>query len=173
MPERPLSELPDHARVWIFAASRPLSHEEQAALLERVDAFLAGWAAHGTPLLSGREFRYDRFLVVAVDERPAGASGCSIDALTRTLREVERELDLELLNNAPVLFRDGEAIRRVGRAEFEQLAAGGEVTPETIVFDNTVPTLGVVRDGGWERPAVDSWHRVLLHPEMPIKRRDA
>lgn len=159
MPPTAFDAIPDHARLWVFAASRPLTDAEQERLLDRVDAFQRDWAAHGTPLTSARELRYGRFLLVAVDERAAGVSGCSIDALTRGLRTLEQELGVELLNNGPVLYRDGDTIRRVDRAEFHRLAEAGQVTPGTVVFDNTVPTVGGVRNGAWERPAAESWHR--------------
>jgi hypothetical protein len=32
------------------------------------------------------------------------------------------------------------------------------VTPSTPVFDNTITTVGELREGAWERPAAESWH---------------
>jgi len=32
------------------------------------------------------------------------------------------------------------------------------VTLDTIVFDNTVTSVGDVRSGRWERPAAGAWH---------------
>jgi hypothetical protein len=158
MPRLHFDDLPDDARVWIFAAERPLSADERETLLRDVDAFLDGWAAHGVPLRCGRDFRYDRFLLIAVDEAAAGVSGCSIDALTRTLREHERRLGAALLDNGPVLFRSTDGIARVSRGAFTKLADAGTATPETVVFDNTVPDLGALRAGRWETPARASWH---------------
>ena len=81
MPRVDFDQLPDDARLWIFPAERPLSESEQAQLLAVVDPFIDQWGAHAVPLTAGREMRYDRFLFVAVDQRQAGPSGCSIDAL--------------------------------------------------------------------------------------------
>src|SRR5512134_912151 len=50
MPRVAFDALPDHARVFAFAAERALAPDEQAGLLTDVDAFLDGWAAHGVPL---------------------------------------------------------------------------------------------------------------------------
>jgi hypothetical protein len=164
VPRVDLAMLPDEARAWVFAAERPLAPVESGKLLAAVDAFLDEWKAHGSPLTCARDWRYDRFLIVAVDERSAPPSGCSIDALVRSLRGLEAELGLALLDHTPVWYRDDGEIRRVERAAFKSLAGRGAVGPETIVFDNTLTRLGQVRHGEWERPASHSWHRRAFFP---------
>ena len=94
-------ELPPDARVWIFGAERPLVDTERARVLDEVDAFIGQWAAHDVPLTTARDLRYDQFIFVAVDERAAGASGCSIDALVRRMKGLQAELGVELVNPAP------------------------------------------------------------------------
>lgn len=158
MPRVDFDALPDSARVWIFAAERPLEPGERSRLLDAVDGFLEDWNAHGAPLRGGRSWRYGRFLLVGVDEAAAPPSGCSIDALVRVLKEKERELGVELLNHAPVLFRDGDGVRRVSRADFKALARQGDVGPGTVVFDNSVTRMEALREGRWETPARESWH---------------
>lgn len=158
MPRIAFDELPEDARVWIFSAARKLTEPERTRLLSEVDAFLDQWGAHATPLTAGRDLVYGRFLFVAVDQRAAGPSGCSIDALVRRMKALQQEIGVELVDHAPVLFRQGEEIARVPREAFAELAAAGEVGPETTVFDNTLTSLGDVRAGRWEVPAADSWH---------------
>jgi hypothetical protein len=154
----PFTDLPPDARLWIFAAERPLAADEQRELLRAVDSFLAGWKAHGAPLDASRDLRYGQFLLVAVDESAAGASGCSIDAMVRLLGEVEGRLGVELTNHAPVLYRTTGRVERVGRSEFAKLAREGAVTADTIVFNNTLTRLSELQEGRWELPARDSWH---------------
>lgn len=158
MPRINFEQLPAEARVWIFSAERALTSDEQARLLSEVDRFLAQWGAHDRPLISGRDIRYDRFLFVAVDQRHVGPSGCSVDALVRQMKALQEEIGVELVNHAPVLFRQGDEIARVERDDFSELAAQGVVSPETTVFDNTLTRLGDVRDGRWETTAARSWH---------------
>ena len=150
MPRVPFPSLPDTARLWIFAAERALTTSERDALLHDVDAFLDAWAAHRVPLTCARDWRHDRFLLVAVDEAAAGVSGCSIDALVHRLREHERRLGIALLDNGPVLYRRGEEIVRVPRREFRALVEQEAVSAETAVFDNTLQTVGALRGGRWE-----------------------
>ena len=158
MPQVAFDELPGDARVWIFPAARPLGPAEQDRLLTEVDRFIAQWGAHDAPLTAGRELRYGRFLFVAVDQRWVGPSGCSIDALVRELQRMEQELDVALIDHAPVVWRAEDGIRRAPRGEFAALASSGAVGPQTTVFDNTLTRLGDVRAGRWETPAADSWH---------------
>ena len=99
MPLVPLGSLPDDARVWVFTAERALAPVEAEAVLGTVDAFLGAWAAHGRPLRSARELRESRFLIIAVDEAAAGASGCSVDALVREIRGLEPQLGVTLTDH--------------------------------------------------------------------------
>jgi hypothetical protein len=158
MPVVPFDQLPAESRLWIFAAERPLSPSEAESLLTVVDQFLSHWKAHGVPLTVAREWRYDRFLLVGVDEASAGASGCSIDAMVRQLEQLESALGVSLLDHGPILFRRGNAIERLTRPEFAELARQGAVSPETIVFNNTLTRVGDLREGKWEAPARASWH---------------
>ena len=158
MPKIAFDELPEDARVWIFSAERKLTESERIRLLAEVDAFINRWAAHAVPLTAGRDLVYDQFLFIAVDQRAAGPSGCSVDALVRQMKALEHEIGVELVNHAPVLFRQGQAIARVPREAFAELAEAGEVGPDTTVFNNTLTSVGDVRAGRWEVPATDSWH---------------
>src|SRR5437762_13014509 len=118
MPRIAFDQLPADARLWIFPASRPLSGDEQQRVLAEADAFIDQWAAHGVPLSAAREIRHDQFVLVGVNGRAAGVSGCSVEALVRRMSQLQSTLGVELTNNAPVLFRRGERIERVPRARF-------------------------------------------------------
>ena len=154
----PFTELPDEARLWIFASPDALTPAASRELLARVDAFLEEWHAHGHPVVGGRDWRYDRFLMVAADEAATGVSGCSTDALFRIFKAAERELGISLLDGSLVWYREGNEIRSATRADFRDRVRRGEVTQDTIVFDNTTSSVGAVRQGRWERPMRESWH---------------
>lgn len=164
--------LPDDARVWVFAASRPLSEDEAARLLSRVDGHLTEWHAHGRAVVGARDWCYDRFLMVGADERASGVSGCSLDSLFHALGDAEAELGVQLRDASRVWFRDAEGdIRSLPRTEFRTLVREGEVDADTVVFDNTVSTAGDVRAGRWERPMRESWHRQVFLKAAPSGQR--
>ena len=72
MPLTTLDRLPESARLWIFAADRELNEADGARLLKETDAFLGEWTAHRAHLTAARDWRYGRFLFIAVDESDAG-----------------------------------------------------------------------------------------------------
>jgi uncharacterized protein YbjQ (UPF0145 family) len=82
--------LPDDARLWVFATSRALTALERDELFAEVDGCREHWTAHGAPVVASRDWRDDRFLLIGVDERATGLSGCSIDALIRSLATLEQ-----------------------------------------------------------------------------------
>lgn len=159
MPRTDFDSLPDHARVWVFPVQDPLTPSEVDSLLEAVDGFLDGWAAHGAPLSGARDWVEDRFLLVAVDPTTVPPSGCSIDSMVRALQGVEDRLGKKIVGHGPLYLRaeDG-SVARMTRAEFRQAAKEGRVTLDTSVFDTTLTALGDLRAGRLERPARESWH---------------
>ena len=162
MPLVSLDSLPDDARVWVFASDRPLDGDDAARLLADVDRYLAQWKAHGAPLTVARTLTEGRFLTVAVDQRDAHASGCSIDGLFSALRELERSLGASLVGAGRVHYRGaGGDVRSVERGDFAELAASGVIDHTTPVFDPTVTTLGEWRTR-FETRVAESWHAQLL-----------
>src|SRR5512141_878599 len=162
MPLVKIGDLPGDARTWVFGSDRTLDAGASDSLLNEVDRFLSQWKAHEAPLTVGREWRYGRFLTVAVDQSTTGASGCSIDGLFRTLKAVEPRLGASLVTSGLIFFRNEKgAIQSVDRAQFTVLGAEGKVALDTQVFDPTVTTL---REGKarFELNAGDSWNAKLL-----------
>jgi len=161
-PAELFGDFPGSSRLWVFGVGRSLTPEEEDGVFARVDEFLRNWKAHGHPLTAACEWVYGRFLMVAVDDRTAPPSGCSIDALVRSLRSVEEDLGTRIVGGAPVWYREGPddtAIRTIPRAGFAERAETGHVTGDTVVFDFSVTSVRELREGKWERPASDTWHR--------------
>lgn len=167
MPIVKFEDLPDSARVWVFGSDRPLKGKNAEILLAEVDRFLAGWKAHGAPLTVGRSWKHDRFLAIAVDQSTAGASGCSIDGLFRTLKSLEPRLGASLVTSGMVFFRDtsGEILCSP-RERFAELGSERKVSASTEVFDPTVTSLGEWR-ARFELKAGESWHAGLLEDGQP------
>lgn len=151
-----IDQLTDNARTWIFGISPALDAQQSEVFLHRIDAFLDQWASHGAPIRAARDLREGSFLVVAADER-SEKSGCSIDRMFGTLKDLERDLGVQILDANRVFLREHGSVRAVPRGSF-----GDAANADTPVFDVTAERLGEVRSGAWERRAGDSWHRHLL-----------
>jgi hypothetical protein len=158
VPRIEFEELPEHGRLWVFPASRELADGEAAAFLGAVDEFLAGWAAHGAPLRAARELIGRQFLLVGVDVDAEAPSGCSIDALVNQLRALGSELGVNVVDHAPVWFREGGEVRCLSRADFRARIQEGSIGPDVPVFDTTLTRVGQALEGRLERPATETWH---------------
>ena len=151
-----IDQLSNDAHIWIFGISPALDSAKSELLLGTVHSFLDKWASHGTPIRGAAEVIEGSFLVVAADEQ-SERSGCSIDRMFGTLKQMEKELGVQILDSSRVFYRDDAGVRAIPRTEFR--TAG---TAQTRVFDVTAEKLGEVRGGSWEKPAAESWHRHLL-----------
>ena len=162
MPLVPFNQLPDDARLWVFAASDPVTGDRVNRLLDAVDEWLENWKAHGEPLTCARDWRDDRFLTIGVDQSTAGASGCSIDALFRVFQRLQHAIGTSMLGGGRVFYRNsyGDVVGQ-SRAAFSSQAASGSIGAETLVFDTSITTARAFRTE-FERRAADSWHRELL-----------
>ena len=85
----PFEEIPDHARVWIYQANRPLSDTETQQAQQWGRQFVEQWAAHGQGLRASVTVLHHHFLVIALDEQHHAASGCSIDSSVGFVRILE------------------------------------------------------------------------------------
>lgn len=171
MPDR-LADLPDDARCWVFAAERPLTEDEQHAVLDHLDRFFDGWRSHGRPVEGAAAMHEGRFLVVGGLRDDAGISGCGIDAVVREIEAAAGALGAGWLTPLLVFWRGADgAIQHGPRGTFRRLVRQGAVTAETSVFDLSLTTLGELRRHGLERPAGRSWHaRVFRIPEGTASR---
>ncbi len=140
----PFHQLPDHSRIWIFQSSRKLTAAEADFLIEKVDFFLQGWTAHKADLHAASLLQDDIFLVVAVDESMANASGCSIDKLYQFIREIQTSLHVDLLNRLVVAYHMTPAspLSFASLDEMERRIQAGEIGGDCLVCDLTVSTKG-------------------------------
>lgn len=153
------SELPDEARLWIFASDRPLTEAESQALLEALRPFLNRWQAHGLPVHEQAAVLHQRFLLLAGHVPGGEISGCSIDAATDAVHAAGQSLGIHWMSPLVVFYRDAEGIvQHTSRAGFRRLITEGKVTADTPVFDLSLTTVGALRQGAFEKPAGQSWH---------------
>jgi len=154
-------DLQDSSRVWIFQANRSFSEDELEQIQPKILAFLKDWTAHGQALQAAFEIRYNRFIVLGLDESQASASGCSIDKSVHFIQSLEKEYNVDLLDKMNVSFKSGEFVAHKPLLDFKKMVKQKAVSPQTIVFNNLVNTKAEYKEF-WEVPMTESWHNRLL-----------
>ena len=150
-------EISKNSRVWIYQSSRPLTLDEENIIQSKLNVFISQWEAHGNMLAATAEIRYNRFIILMVDETQAGATGCSIDKSVNLMKQIEEELKLDLFDRFNIAYRVDNQIHSCSREDFEKLIIEGKITENTIVFNNLAQTLNEL-DTSWEVPFKNSWH---------------
>ncbi len=156
-----IKNMPPNAKLWVYQSNRALTNEEVTEITKSALAFIADWAAHGASLKAGFEIIYNRFIVLAVDEQQALASGCSIDKSVKFIKELEQQFNLNLFDRMQIAYRKENEIVVCKLSEFEKLAQQGLVNETTIVFNNMVTTKTAF-DNEWEVPLKQSWQSRFL-----------
>src|ERR1700743_1173169 len=107
----------ENSRVWVYQSDKKLSGVEVEQIQKELDAFAINWTAHNHQLKAKAEVRYNRFLILIVDETQAGASGCSIDKSANFMKALEQEFGISLFDRFNFAYRDGENILSAPRYE--------------------------------------------------------
>lgn len=154
-------KLPQNSRVWVYQSDREFTQEEIEFISAKALLFIDNWTRHGDDLKGSFTIKYNQFLILGVDENFNNVSGCSIDASVRFIQELEKELELDLMDKMNVSFKDGDNINIVKLPEFQNFAKEQKVTAETVVFNNMVNTKEDF-EKKWEVPANESWHARFL-----------
>ncbi|HRB71107.1 ABC transporter ATPase [Flavobacterium sp. WV_118_3] len=153
----PFDTMPEESRIWIYQANRKLSDDEMQEIEVALEEFVSNWAAHGTGLEASFITKYNRFIILTVNQEKQAATGCSIDASVQFIQDLEKKYEIDLLDKMNVTFRLGDFIAHKPLIEFKKMAKEKAVSGNTIVFNNLVNTLGEWQEF-WEVPASESWH---------------
>lgn len=157
----PFNELPDSARIWIYQSNHPFKEEDLPKLNKELEQFIHEWTVHGANLSASYEIKYNRFIIIGVDEDYAATSGCSVDASVHFIQKLEQDYKVDLLDKMNVIFKQGEFLAYKDLKDFKTMVKNRSVSPKTIVFNNLVNTKGEYKDY-WEVPLEESWHKRFL-----------
>jgi hypothetical protein len=153
----PFENLPEESKIWIYQSNRKFSDDEFSAIETDLKAFIETWSAHGTSLEASYLLKYNRFIILAVNQENQIATGCSIDKSVEFIQSLEKKYEVDLLDKMNVIFKLGEHVAHKPLIEFKKMAKEKAVSENTIVFNNLVNTIEEFNEN-WEVPAADSWH---------------
>ena len=150
-----LEKMSGDSRIWIYQASRLLTHEEIEGVSDEITDFLLGWQAHGSDLMAGSEVFNGLFLVIALDESFSAASGCSIDSCVRKIQEIGLRYNVDFMDRMKVAFQNGNMTDLIPVKDLSASIESGLITGKALVFDNSIQTLSQLDQ--WLKPAEETW----------------
>lgn len=151
-----------HSRLWIFQADRFMTETEVATINGSLKEFVQGWASHGNELYGDFKVENELFILVAADESKSPTSGCSIDALTRKIKELGEQLNIDFFNRLNIAYEEPSTeIKVISMLEFKNLMSSDTITRQTTVYNNLVETVADL-DSNWRTTVGESWHKNLL-----------
>jgi hypothetical protein len=153
----PFDTLPEYSKIWIYQSNRKFSDEEITEIENDIKTFVENWSAHGTGLEASFILKYNRFIILSVNQEVQQATGCSIDSSVAFIQNLEQKYKVDLLDKMNVTFKNGEHIAHKSLIDFKRMAKEKAVTANTIVFNNLVNTIEEFNNN-WEVPAEESWH---------------
>jgi hypothetical protein len=128
------------SRLWIFQSDRKFSAQDKTIITEHLKLFTDEWAAHGQPLKASFDLQYDQFLIIAVDEGYSSASGCSIDASVRVIKEIEKHIGINFLSRDQVAFLKNSTIELIPLKNLKEEYQKGSWNESTSTFNNVIAT---------------------------------
>ncbi len=142
-------------RVWAYIISKSLSKEELSQLQQDGNEFVINWTAHENKLSASFEIMYQRIIIVKVNEAVHGASGCSIDKLTRFIKETEQKFKVELLNRLLVAYKIGETVEITSASNIKNLLSQNVISENTIVLNTALANENELNV--WEQELKNTW----------------
>jgi len=149
-------KFPDHAKVWVYQANRELTYNESTFVRTELSKFLKNWEAHGQPLKSQYSVFKNLFVILAVDEESQAATGCSIDASVKKMKEIGDILGVDFTDRSQIAFLEDDNLKLYPSSEVPELIADGAIQPDSMVYNNTPQTVGEWKNS-WLLPASESW----------------
>lgn len=152
----PFEELLPTARIWIYQFDREINSRERETIKNEILKFCEQWQAHGAPLKTSFQIEYNHFLILAVDEDVASASGCSIDGSIRVLKEIGSQLSLDFFNRTLVGFLINDKVVVHPISKLKGLFNAGTLNNRVRTFNNLVGSK-VEFVQNWKIPVSQSW----------------
>lgn len=152
----PFEQLPDHARLWIYQANRMLTATEVSSIEESLKALCSNWQAHGNDLHTSYQVVHQQFILLAVDEAMAGASGCSIDSSVRILKGIQNQTGLDFFDRTQVAFFENGTVTTFALSALKDAFVTGRLMGTSITFNNTITTKAQLSHQ-WKITVEKSW----------------
>lgn len=153
--------MPPETRIWIYQASREIPSEVYPIVKDVLKRFSETWTSHNKQLHAYADLLLNRFLLLAVDETHAGASGCSIDKSVQFIQQLGNQLKVDFFDRLTFAWLEDGRVKTAHQDDFVRMFSEGKINLDTLVFDNLVNNKADF-EKGWIKPLGKSWHKKFL-----------
>lgn len=94
------------SKIWLYQTNRAIDGAEQEVLQHQLKEFALQWMAHGKSLQAKFTFHNPFLLICEVDESLWSASGCSIDAKVRFLKDLGQRYEIDFFVRMKTIVRN-------------------------------------------------------------------
>ena len=143
------------SRVWAYIISKELNAEQLDQISYSGKNFISGWTAHEQKLTASFEIFKNKIIIIKVNEDITNASGCSIDKLTRFIKETESQFEIELLNRFLVAYKSGEDLEIVHSSKVKELLNQNVLSENTVILNTSIANENELNN--WEQPLKTTW----------------
>jgi len=151
----PFSEMSNDSKIWIYQSNRKFIDTELDEINDLIIKFLNTWTAHGSELLTSFEIKYNRFIIIALNESVKPATGCSIDTLYNEIKKLEQLFKLDFLDSSILYLKINEEIKSIVFTEIQNIEDSN-----TLFFDTTIKKKKEIDN--WLIPIKDGWCNAFI-----------
>jgi len=144
------------SRVWVYQSNRLFTMGEALQVEDLLNAFVAGWQTHGTPVKGYANLLFGQFIVLMADETAAGVSGCSTDSSVRLVKEVEKLFGVSMFDRQLLAFIIKDKVQLLPLSQLQYAADNGFINGDVLYFNNLVQTKAAL-ESEWLVPVKKSW----------------
>jgi hypothetical protein len=150
------STIPEEAKIWVFPSSRKFYPQEIEEITKTLESFLSSWKSDRNEIECSYLIKHDRFILVTANDTENSISLEAHDALTSFIMELEKKLEIILLDKINVCYKQGEFVQYKDIIEFKKMIKSKGVSEKTIVFNNMITVKEELRYN-WEINIMESW----------------
>ena len=159
------NDLNKNSKVWVFQSSEEIPELYLDNISNDSKDFLNQLNSHGNTLKGSFKLIYNHFLVIAVEKNIQNEiSGCSIDTITRFIKNLELIYNLSFFDRLIVKYKEHNNIKSTSLHEFKSICKTKKISDKITVFNNLVKNIDEL-DNIWETNIQNTWLKRFLNDE--------
>jgi len=152
------------SKVWVFQSSSEIPESLLDNISNDSKDFLNQLNSHGNSLKGSFKLIYNHFLVIAVENIENEISGCSIDTITRFIKNLELIYNLSFFDRLIVKYKEHNNIKSTSLHEFKSDCKTKKISDKVTVFNNLVKNIDEL-ENIWETNIQNTWLKRFLDDE--------